>query len=283
MPRPIATDPAADMPSRRRWTGLLRWSLAALAVTVAHGGAAWIVSGLPPAHAEAAAGAPEPAIMIELAALSVAQEAPATAEPIASEPMAPEAQPEPDVAETPDPSPAQAEGPAPEKPTLPERPVADAVSVPSPPPRRPTASRPEIAPKPPAPPRVVVRKPDRRPARAAAAPPPSAPRAVAPSPQTNGTAAAPSAAAANWRGSLLVHLNRYKRFPDGGRPGTVQVAFAIDRSGRVLSARLSGSSGNPALDEEAVAMVRRASPVPAPPSGLGGATIALAVPVRFAR
>jgi protein TonB len=52
----------------------------------------------------------------------------------------------------------------------------------------------------------------------------------------------------------------------------------------VLSARLTGSSGDTALDEEAVSMVRRASPVPAPPSGVGGGgAIVLAVPVRFNR
>jgi protein TonB len=63
----------------------------------------------------------------------------------------------------------------------------------------------------------------------------------------------------------------------------VQVAFSIDRAGRVLSARLAGSSGHPALDEEAVSMIRRASPVPAPPAGFGGGTVSLAVPVRFSR
>lgn len=46
---------------------------------------------------------------------------------------------------------------------------------------------------------------------------------------------------------------------------------------------LASSSRNPALYQEAVAMIRRASPVPAPPSGQGSETIALAVPVRFSR
>jgi TonB family protein len=63
---------------------------------------------------------------------------------------------------------------------------------------------------------------------------------------------------------LLAHLNRYKRYPSGAAStGTASVAFTIARSGQVLSARLIGSSGNPALDAEAVSLPRRASPVPA--------------------
>jgi hypothetical protein len=48
---------------------------------------------------------------------------------------------------------------------------------------------------------------------------------------------------------LLAHLNRYKRYPSGAAStGTASVAFTIARSGQVLSARLIGSSGNPALE-----------------------------------
>ncbi|HWL03956.1 MAG TPA: energy transducer TonB, partial [Xanthobacteraceae bacterium] len=62
---------------------------------------------------------------------------------------------------------------------------------------------------------------------------------------------------------------------------TATVAFTIDRSGRVLSARLAGSSGDAALDAEAVSLARRVSPVPAPPANIGGGSVLLAVPVRF--
>jgi periplasmic protein TonB len=51
----------------------------------------------------------------------------------------------------------------------------------------------------------------------------------------------------------------------------------------VLSARLSRSSGDSVLDQEAVAMVFRASPVPAPPPEVNGSVIPLNVPVRFNR
>jgi protein TonB len=88
---------------------------------------------------------------------------------------------------------------------------------------------------------------------------------------------------ATWRGQVMAHLNRRKRHPGGAAGGTASVSFTIDRSGRVLSARLIRSSGSAILDREAVALARRASPVPAPPAGIGRSTVNLSVPVRFAR
>ena len=80
----------------------------------------------------------------------------------------------------------------------------------------------------------------------------------------------------------MAHLNRHKRFPPGGGRGTASVAFSIDRAGRVLSARLVRSSGDATLDQEAVALARRASPVPPPPPNVGnGGNVLLAVPIRF--
>ncbi|MDX7952270.1 energy transducer TonB, partial [Lichenihabitans sp. Uapishka_5] len=96
--------------------------------------------------------------------------------------------------------------------------------------------------------------------------------------------AAPSSAAsgaetATWRGAVVAHLNSFKPASNGAS-GTARVAFAVDGGGRVVSASLAGSSGDAGLDAAAVAMVRRASPVPAPPPGLGG-RINLTIPVRF--
>ncbi|HEY0218520.1 MAG TPA: TonB family protein, partial [Afipia sp.] len=41
------------------------------------------------------------------------------------------------------------------------------------------------------------------------------------------------------------------------------------------------SSGDAALDQEAVALAHRVSPVPPPPPDVAGGSILLAVPVRF--
>ncbi len=87
-----------------------------------------------------------------------------------------------------------------------------------------------------------------------------------------------------WKARVVAHLERRKRYPAAararGEEGTVLVAFRIDSGGRVLSASLARSSGHSALDEAALAMVTRASPVPAPPEGTG---TTLTAPVRFVR
>ncbi len=282
---------------QRRGLAALRWATAALAVASVHGGMAWVALNWRPT--EAAAGAPEPAIMIELAAVSVAPEAPQEELPVAPERVEQEQPPEP-VKETPseppppepepEPEPTPVEQPEIKLPDLPSIPQLDAVLLPPPPDLKPPEKKPppkKVVEKKEKPKPKVVRRPvepDRPKAREAAAPEASTPRASAPSAAAQGTASQPSVSNASWRGMLIAHLNRYKRFPGGANPGTVQVAFSIDRGGRVLSSRVVGSSGNAALDEEAAAMIRRASPVPAPPAGVGGGgTISLSVPVRFNR
>ena len=87
---------------------------------------------------------------------------------------------------------------------------------------------------------------------------------------------------AAWRGKVIAHLNSRKR-EFNAADGTSTVAFSIDRSGKVTSARLLASSGNAALDQEAVAMTQRANPVPAPPADVVGSTLHLKVPIRFNR
>jgi protein TonB len=84
---------------------------------------------------------------------------------------------------------------------------------------------------------------------------------------------------ANWQSKLMAHLERHKRALSGvsGR-GTAYVRFSIDGGGNVLSASLVRSSGFSELDQETVALVRRSSPVPAPPPG---ANRIITVPVRF--
>jgi TonB family protein len=74
-----------------------------------------------------------------------------------------------------------------------------------------------------------------------------------------------------FRGQVIAHLTRFKRYPETARSraaeGTPTVTFSLDGAGRVTSLGLSRSSGQPDIDAEAVAMVRRAVPFPAPPPG----------------
>jgi periplasmic protein TonB len=79
------------------------------------------------------------------------------------------------------------------------------------------------------------------------------------------------ALASAYRGEVMGRLQSFKRYPQAARArgaqGNPAVTFSIDASGRVLSVSLTRSSGDPDIDAESLAMVRRASPFPPPPPG----------------
>lgn len=121
-------------------------------------------------------------------------------------------------------------------------------------------------------------------------PPPAAPTAIiteAPSPPP------PPRVAQNYgedpvlgfQKALLRHLNRHKRYPPGARAkreqGVVYVRFAMDRRGRVLRADIERRSKYVPLDEEGLALLRRAQPLPEPPVELEGDPLEMVVPVEF--
>lgn len=91
-----------------------------------------------------------------------------------------------------------------------------------------------------------------------------------------------SQAVANYRGLIAAQLARHKQYPPAARNNRIQgagtVTFWIDSSGRVTSVNLDKSTGAPALDEELLAMVRRAAPFPPPP---GGQVLSFTVPINF--
>ena len=62
--------------------------------------------------------------------------------------------------------------------------------------------------------------------------------------------------------------------------GVATVRFSLDAAGHVVAAALARSSGVPVLDAESLALIRRAEPFPAPPSGMP-VPIEITVPVRF--
>jgi periplasmic protein TonB len=88
-----------------------------------------------------------------------------------------------------------------------------------------------------------------------------------------------------WESELAAHLERFKRYPlaarQQGEQGTVRVAFTINHEGRVLSSRIVQSSGSPMLDEETLAMLTRAQPMPRPPEKMADTELSFVVPVRF--
>jgi len=92
-------------------------------------------------------------------------------------------------------------------------------------------------------------------------------------------------AEAHWQQALVSHLNRFKRYPDGARArgsqGSVLVEFTIDRSGNVVASRVLRHSGSSFLDEEAIAVLQRASPLPRPPAEITGEFFPLTLPIQF--
>lgn len=88
-----------------------------------------------------------------------------------------------------------------------------------------------------------------------------------------------------WQGALLARLEKYKRYPaeamSAHQEGTPNLHFTMDRKGHVLSAHIEKSSGHSLLDSEALALVRRAEPLPSPPDSVGGDSITLTVPIEF--
>nr|WP_246702032.1 energy transducer TonB [Xanthobacter sp. SG618] len=153
---------------------------------------------------------------------------------------------------------------------MPETPPAPAeaeVVLPKPEPKKVEEAKPR--PKEPEKPKKEA-KPTRRPSAPTTA---AAPRSDAPTAQTTaapspGAAAARSAALADWKSRAFAHLNRFKR-PQGSNVGRPGINISISGSGAVTGVSLASSSGNSVLDQEAVAMARRASPFPAPPDGKG--------------
>jgi TonB family protein len=62
---------------------------------------------------------------------------------------------------------------------------------------------------------------------------------------------------------------------------TSHVSFVVARDGRLVSAEIGASSGDPQFDQRALAMVRGAQPFPAMPPAIGEETLAFSLPVRF--
>ncbi|WP_256215351.1 energy transducer TonB [Sphingobium sp. AP50] len=92
-------------------------------------------------------------------------------------------------------------------------------------------------------------------------------------------------AAAVWRGRVLAHLDRHKRYPQAAklmkREGRVQISLTLDRRGKVLSVEVNRGASFKPFDTEALDTVRRADPLPPPPPEVAGDTIPMQVPIGF--
>ncbi|MEA2895986.1 MAG: periplasmic protein TonB [Bradyrhizobium sp.] len=266
---------------------MARWSASAAIIVAIHAalialGVAWYTHSLP-------SGVALPTIMIDLAPPSAPSSPSAQPLDLPPGPEIREADPPP-----PPPEPAKQEALHEQ---LTPTPPQDKPIVEAPPEQKvqPSPLKPEPAkivpdqPKPvavkPKPVRAEVKKPaDAPPAPRTSAAPKAERQASLTSPSASSGASSP-AALASYNQLVAAHLQRFKQYPSGaraaGEQGTSRLRFTLGRSGQVLSSRLAGSSGYPALDNETVAMVRRAQPFPPIPPELKQASMSFSVPVRF--
>jgi protein TonB len=118
-----------------------------------------------------------------------------------------------------------------------------------------------------------------------APPPVDAPPSERPAAPKQGVSSKPSEVTMSWHKSLVFHLNKHKKYPSDarkrGEEGTAGVSFTLDRSGKVINARVDRSSGSNELDKEALEVLDRASPFPPPPSEVAEPTIHLTLPIQF--
>lgn len=235
---------AADEFSEQRGDAL-RWTACFSAVVAAHGVAAFVLLMNPSAASDFDAGAPIPVVM-ELPEIAAAPAIPPN--DVAPGPPEPESDPTP---------------PPPDEQIKPPEEVAElALPIPDPPkPQPPVEERPPTST-----PSVQI--------------PPSEN-----TPPTPGAEVTPRTNVRRWESELAAHLERFKRYPSAarqqGEQGIVRVAFTLNRNGRVLSSHIVQSSGSPLLDEETLAMLARAQPMPRPPEKIADSELSFVVPVRF--
>jgi protein TonB len=152
---------------------------------------------------------------------------------------------------------------------LPPGPVQEEESEPRPPPKQET--------KPPEP-QADVALPMPEPPK----PEPPAEEKQATAPQEART---PPKSVTRWQTLLAAHIEHFKRYPaearSRGEHGTAKVAFTIDHEGHLLRSSIVQSSGSTALDQETLAMLTRAQPMPRPPDQLSGTELTFVVPIRF--
>jgi len=90
---------------------------------------------------------------------------------------------------------------------------------------------------------------------------------------------------ASWHRRIALQVERHKGYPASARArhetGTAELAFTLDRNGKVVASRIVRTSGFAALDQETIDTVQRAQPFPSPPPNMPGETFDFTVPIRF--
>jgi len=251
---------------------LRRWLISGAIIVSAHGG---IAAGMVNWRDEIVPAEPAAAIVIEFAPMPVAPTMPQTNIAPGPEQVMSDASPNKPVESLE------------EKQKVEEKVVSRPVE--EPPPEVKPAPNPEVAVEPPREVQQETRQAPRLPAPTTSAPVAIPERTAAlPAAPTQGQATPQnSSALAAWRSQIVAVIERNKRYPETsarrGEQGVAQVFFSLDRQGRVIDSRVVRSSGASALDEEALALLRRAQPFPPVPPEILGDRVNLILPLRFVK
>ena len=107
-----------------------------------------------------------------------------------------------------------------------------------------------------------------------------APRSVAP---VLGTGESMQRLRTTWQKELAAHLDKYKRYPGdrSHQSAEIVIKFELDRTGHVVSTDIVKSSGDQDFDDAALAMMRRADPVPPPPPLVADEVLSFSMPIIF--
>jgi protein TonB len=238
-----------------------RWIGAFVFVLALHAGAIRIALGW--VNSEVPYAPPPAAIMLELAPVPAAPEATPT-----------EAPPGPELSEV---------IPEPEEPPPVEMPPPVLAEVTLPEPEPP----PPVDLKPPPPPKPIEKKVEKKPPQPRVQAPQAAPEQAqtAAAPMPGASADPPSNTLPTWKGLLLRHLERHKRYPSESQrarhEGVTYVRFTMSRDGRVIAMRLERASGFAALDQEGLDLLQRAQPLPPLPQDQPGESLEIVVPIQF--
>ena len=131
----------------------------------------------------------------------------------------------------------------------------------------------------PTPPNVITASPKLDAPPVISVPPPEPPKKTEPSENDV------SDARAQYGSTLGRAIAKHKSYPKiaqmRGWQGECLLDLKIDGNGNVLSVDVKESSGHESLDKQALEMVRKASPFPAPPEALRGRSFNISVPVSF--
>lgn len=105
-------------------------------------------------------------------------------------------------------------------------------------------------------------------------------RAQASSAKSSGRVSASRGSVVSYAARVRAKVARSKP-PGRGHRGVTRVSFGVSSSGGLSYARISGSSGNGALDRAALSAVRRAAPFGRPPAGASASQLRFSIPFYF--